>query len=69
MKVYCGECKYFYTPSDEYESEGCKATQNLKKVDTYRKVLTEKVREANVINKQNDCEWFSPRWYVRRKYK
>lgn len=69
MKVYCGECKYFYSDSDEYGcDEGCKATQNLKKVDTYSRVLTEKVREPNVINKQNDCKWFSSRWYVKRKY-
>lgn len=62
-KVYCENCTYLLTTEDIY---GCNAPDNVerKAKSTWLKEITTSLkrdREPDIINRNNDCKWYSGR--------
>ena len=55
---YCSKCKYYI---NEHEDENCNAPENKVYNRNYFHEWFVYLSKPNVINKNNNCEWFKER--------
>ena len=68
MKVYCGDCKYFHK-AFEPDFDQCRYYKNGEFFDCYDKIYFDWAAHPKSINRNNGCEWFTPKWYRKGKYR
>ncbi len=63
-KAYCIDCKYM-----KYESYDCTYPDNMREIYSAFERKIESNEYYTKINANNNCNWFEPKWYKKRKYK
>lgn len=60
-KIYCKDCEYYYCRQiyDASDVEICKCPDNTIFYDTYLTRMVEYKKTPMILNKRNNCEWFS----------
>lgn len=60
-KVYCEDCKHFHY---RYTIYWCKHPDNIVDYDTFLKRYSTCENSPDILNKNNDCGWFSQKMLV-----
>lgn len=69
MNVFCSDCRYNIDIGGEYrENCQCHYPDNVITKYKYKDEYTAFVYDESVKNKNNDCGWFKPKWFKKRKY-
>lgn len=63
MKVYCKNCKYFYS---NFGFEFCNAPNNLK--DNYLEESNERIETPEIKNANNNCKDYEPKIEKKKSF-
>ena len=63
-RVFCKHCKYYHNACAHYPGN-CEHKSNLYHKYLATRMVTHYVESVYVKNKNNDCEYYKTKWYLR----
>jgi len=65
VKVYCNDCKFHKVY--DFDWDECHYPDNYEIKDYPQRAIKKMRSTPSLINKNNDCKWFQPRWKLFKR--